>query len=137
MRSAFRAHPLVLPSNIVGAGMDHALHHACDPSLEFEGELDVQGEWPAGIDSRFDLAERRVRARRVSTPDLAVLDGLMKTLPAEQWWRIIQNGVPSLTNTSSRATKVRRSTRASRPAIAREPLRCIAMDPSTERGEPA
>lgn len=104
--------------------MDHALHHACDPSFEFEGPLQIEGEWPVGLNghafiigpaqptmlrfvwagsgivTRFDLAERRVQARRVSTPDLAVLDGLIKSLPTEQWVNLVQGGVPSLTNTS-------------------------------------
>jgi carotenoid cleavage dioxygenase-like enzyme len=104
--------------------MDHALHHACDQSREFEGPLEIAGQWPvglgghafiigpaqptmarfvwtgSGIVTRFDLEERRVRSQFVQTPDLAVLNGLVRSLPVEQWMPLIEGGMPSLTNTS-------------------------------------
>jgi len=104
--------------------MDHALHHACDQSCEFEGPLEIEGEWPQGLGghafvigpaqptltqfvwngfgivTRLDLAQKRVRSRFVEAPDLDVFKGLVRSLPVEEWVPLIQGGVPSLTNTS-------------------------------------
>ncbi len=103
--------------------MGHALHHALEPSAEYDVELTVTaGRWPDGlaghafligpaqpttIDFMFagpgilthiDLATRHWRTTRVVTPDLAILAGLARTLAPAELARLMVGARPALTN---------------------------------------
>jgi carotenoid cleavage dioxygenase-like enzyme len=103
--------------------MGHALHHALEPSVEYDVELTVTaGRWPDGLAghaffigpaqptaidymlagpgmlTRIDLATRRWRTTRVVTPDLAILAGLTRELGPTETARLMAGARPNLTN---------------------------------------
>ncbi|ABW16336.1 conserved hypothetical protein [Parafrankia sp. EAN1pec] len=105
--------------------MSHALHHALEPSAEYNVDLTVTaGRWPDGlagnifvigpsqptaVDFMFagpgllthvDLETRHWRTKRVVTPDLALLGGLSRALPPAELAGLTVGGRPSLTNVS-------------------------------------
>ncbi|WP_018504879.1 carotenoid oxygenase family protein [Parafrankia discariae] len=103
--------------------MGHALHHALEPSTEYNVDLTVTaGRWPDGLTgsvfvigpaqptavdfmfagpgllTQVDLETRHWRTKRVVTPDLALLDGLGRALPPAELAELTAGGRPSLTN---------------------------------------
>ncbi len=103
--------------------MDHALHHALEPSTEYDVDLTVTaGRWPdalaghvfligpsqptavdfmfagPGILTHVNLATRHWRTKRVVTPDLALLGGLTRAVPQPELRQLMVGARPSLTN---------------------------------------